>query len=269
MAFTKDQIDNPALWDLGMMIDAAGIDVFAHAAVGEAALVRGRIDFDASASSLASAVEEAVYANPMLLLPFRKVDILLDTDGAMAVPHEVDTEAVAALIDFEKEDDTLLRSPLDERNDLLFPVPRGLANFLRRTYDGTAPRHVLSALAAYHSKSARRGNRAKMFVNLARDSVDVLVYNRYGLAAARRVAGTADIQNAAYWILAIFQHCGLDAENDELSISGDASRRRELKDVLGRYINYVFPAIFPSAAYHGDSQAMLSPFPLTILSLCE
>jgi len=266
-ALTKDLVDNPDLWNLSMFIGDGGIDVFAYCVVGEGSVVSAHVDYDASVSSKASALEEAVYANPLLLMSFRKIDIVVSCDKAVVVPDDVLPEKLGKLLSVDS-DITLMESPLNSREKLVYALDRGIANFLSRTYDRTQPVHVLSVLCRYHQLRGQRNRSSKMSVNLGASSLDIVVFNSLGLAAVRHI-DKASVDECAYWALAIFRQCGLDPEYDEIIISGNSERRHSLMPMLSRFINNVMPAIFPSSAYHGDTAAMKAPFPLVILPLCE
>lgn len=266
-ALTKDLIDNPELWRLSVLIGKGGIDVFAHPVVGEGSVISEHIGFDASVSSEASAFEEAVYANPLLLMPFRKTDVVVAGEKATVVPSDVQPEAFGKLLGIDG-DTMVLESQINNREKLVFALDRSIANFIGRTYDGVCPVHVLSVLARYFQRKGMNSNSSKMFVNLGQDSVDLVVYNSLGLAAARHL-DKASPEECAYWSIAIFRQCGLDPDYDEIIISGNSERRHRLMPLLSKFVNNVMPAIFPSAAYHGSAMAVKAPFPLVILPLCE
>lgn len=266
-ALTKDLIDNPELWRLSLLIGNGGIDVFAHPVVGEGSVICEHIGFDASLSSDASAIEDVVYANPLLLMPFRKVDIIVSTAMAAVVPADVQPDVFGKLLNTDRNT-LILESPVNDREKLVFALDRGVANFIRRTYDGAPPVHTLSVLSRYFRLKGGHGNASRMFVNLGVDSLEIIVYNRLGLAAARQIdAVTTD--ECAYWAVALFRQCGLDTEYDEIIISGNSERRHSLMPLLSKFVNNVMPAIFPSAAYHGSAIAGKASFPLVIVPLCE
>lgn len=270
---TKDLVDQPALWRLSLLIGDDALDVLAHRVVGEASLVSERITFDRAATSPAAALEEAVYANPLLLAPFGKTDIVVRTGDFFIVPPETAAdheavEALASVFPLGQGTKVPVASPIDSRNSAVMMLDKGIANFLGRTYDSAAPQHVLSPLGQYFTHKSRLGNSSKMYVDLGQESVDILVYDHLGLAAANSLK-CGDINDAAYFILAIARTAGLDPQAAEILLSGDSDRRAALTPVLRRFVNYVMPAIFPSAAYRGDPKALKAPFALTILPLCE
>lgn len=258
-------IDNPALWRLSLMLSPEGIDVFARRDSGDEPPVSGRLAFDPAASSAAAAVEEVVYSNPMLLMAFRKVDIVVSGGFTLIVPPGTSTADIDAI--FPAPDAAVtLTAPVDSRNEVMFRIDRGVHNFLQRTFDNAVPTHALAVLGNYFTYRSRLGNSSKMFVDLGPESMNVHVFNQLGLAMAS-CFNCPDINNAAYYALASADVAGLDFSADEIRIAGNADRRAAITPLLRRFARHVMPAIFPTGA--GDSAAMSAPFPLAILPLCE
>ena len=237
-----------------------GISVFACPVVGEGSVISEYLPYDAAVSSRASAIEDVVYANPMLLLPFRKVDIVFDTVKTAVVPADVQPDNFGRMLNLGSEW-VIREAPLDSREKLIYAVDRGVDNFVSRTYDMGSRHHVLELLNRYCMRKKQSLAAARMYVNIGTDTLDLLVYNRY-------VACTS-ADECVYRALAVFKQCGLDPDYDEIVVSGNSERRHHLMPELSRFVANVLPAIFPSAAYHGDSTAHKAPFPLVILPLCE
>lgn len=262
----KDLIDNPALWRLGLLIGPGAIDVLAHRVVGEAPAVQGRIPYDPAATSPAAALEEAVYANPMLLMPFRTVDIALRAPQAVAAPADTDPAALARLLKTDPAN-AILADTLDSRHSILYALDKGIVNFLGRTFD-TQPRHVLGIMCSYYSRPARRSNASRMYIDISDTHIDVLVLDTTGPAAAATFAcSTTDEQ--AYYALSVFTSARLDPHTDQITVSGHAEARRELCRRLSAFVSCVMPAIPPAGLYRGDPAALAAPMPLLLLPLCE
>ena len=262
----KDLIDNPALWRLGLIIGPGAIDVLAHRVVGEAPAIRGRLPYDASATSVAAAVEEAIYANPMLLLPFRTTGIALRAPQSIVVPAGSETDALNTLLG-EDDDNILMTDTLDSRHDIIYTVNRGIHNFLSRTFE-PRPHHVLGILGRYYSRPARRSNAARMYIEIADNLLEVLVLDNVGpKAAATFSCDTTD--ERAYYALSVFTSAGLDPQTDQIYIAGTSETRRDLCRQLSAFVAGVMPAILPAGLYRGDSTALASPLPLLLMPLCE
>ena len=264
---TNSMIDNAALWRLSLMLGADGIDVLARRVVGQPEILSARLKADPAARNHADAIEELIYSNPLLLQPFRKVDIVATGGFTLAVPTGACVDDIDAV--FPPDDGAVsLTAPIDSRNELLFRLDRGMVNFLRRTFDAVEPTHALAVLGRYFSHRSRLGNSNKMYVDLGAADMNILVFSQLGLTMASTFT-CPDIRDAAYYTLAAANTVALDMGADEIRIAGDADRRAELTPILRRFARNVMPAIFPASATVGDSSAMSAPFPLVILPLCE
>jgi len=262
----KDLIDNPALWRLGILIGPTAIDVLAHRVVGEAPAVQGRIAYDAASASHAAAVEEAVYANPMLLLPFRTIDIAVRAPHSVVVPTGTGTQAVADLLGLDSNT-AILTDSLDSRHDLLYTLDKGTLNFLNRTFE-PQPRHVLGILGRYYSRPARRSNTSRIYIEVADNLMEVLLLDNTGPAAAATFT-CSSTDERAYYALSVFTAAGLDPNADQITIAGPSEARRDLCRRLANFVSCVMPAILPSGLYRGDSAALAAPLPLLLMPLCE
>lgn len=267
----KDLIARPDLWRLSLGISDDALDVVARPVTGEGEMITARI---ATGAPMAAALEEAVYANPLLLAQFGKVDVVVRTRSYVIVPPDVagDDEAVAALSavtgDGDDSASETFVSPVDKHNAIVARIDAKTANFLRRTFDTAVPVHHLSVLARYFAGRSVLGNTGKIYVALRDDSADVVAFNSLGLAAATTFASpvTADI---AYYVLAVAKLSGHDVSSDEFLLAGDPARRADLTRELQRFAGYVMPAIFPTALLAAGRAAMSAPLELTVLPLCE
>ena len=84
--------------------------------VGEGSVISEYLPYDAAVSSRASAIEDVVYANPMLLLPFRKVDIVFDTVKTAVVPADVQPDNFGRMLNLGSEW-VIREAPLDSRGE--------------------------------------------------------------------------------------------------------------------------------------------------------
>ena len=260
-------IDKPELWRLSLMISYDKIDILARSEVGEPHAVCETIEFDSSIAGIARAIEEIVYASPMLLLPYRKVDILVNGGFSLVVPSSSDIESLDKL--FPSNDETItLENILNQDSKIVFRIDKPMYNFLSRTFDKSVPRHSLSVLANYFSNRSRLGNSGKMYIIIEEGHLNVLVYNRLGMAMANGF-NYSDINDAAYFALASANTAGFDFTNDEILIAGNSKVRAEIAPLLARFSRNVMPAILPSNALPIAGLSSKTAFPLLILPLCE
>ena len=266
VTLNNSSVDSPEHWRLEMMLSADSLDVFALRQVGENKVISAHLPLDPAAASRAAAFEEAAYSNPMLLMPFGKVDFVVNGGFTLVSPSDVQIEDINAL--FPAQDDSVtLSTAIDARDQLIFRLDRATYNFLQRTFDNARLTHSLAVLAQYFSRQSRLGNNSKMFVDIEERTMNVLVFNQFGLAMAS-CFDCPDINDAAYYALASANTAGLDFTNDEIRVVGTSDRRAALMPILRKFARNVMPAIFPASAFSNDS-AMSAPFTLAILPLCE
>ncbi len=262
---TKDLVDRTDLCRLSLIIGRDAIDVLVRRIVGTEPSLTARVALDPATAGEAAAVEEAVYANPLLLAPYGKVDVALRTGRAIVAPAGTGADTVAALA---AADPSLaaLSSPLDRHNDVVYFTDRALANFISRTYDAV-PVHVLSPLVRYFEPRGRDGNTSNMFVELTEGGdMQLIVFNAAGLAAACSCR-CLSADDAVYRVLAVFSRAGLDPENDNIAVAGSPELRRPLMESLTPFVRHVLPVIPPAGAFAGDTQALKAPVSLLTLSL--
>lgn len=233
-------------------------------------MIWSRIPLPESAASEAGAVQEAVYANPLLVAPFGKVDVLVRTPRAAFIPAG-DSDAavpVADLLGWEAPADTLFTSGADRLYSVVAAADTAVLRFLRRTFDTAEPRHPLAVLARWFGSRSLLGNSGKVFVNLNPGRADVFVYNNLGLAAATTLPGTSP-DELCYYVLALARNCGLSPDDYEIHLAGDPAARTAAAGALRRFVPVVVPAVFPAAMLAYGQKALAAPLELTILPLCE
>jgi hypothetical protein len=75
--------------------------------------------------------------------------------------------------------------------------------------------------------------------------MDVVCYGRDGLLLANTY-NYHHSNDATYHILNVWKHLGFDQRHDEVQLVGDIETRREVSNILRKYILTVVPVIFPS-----------------------
>lgn len=215
-------------------------------------------------------LEEAVYANPLLLSDFGEFTAIIRGGRFMLVPDFVTDDALAA---------SLFRAQYPVDNDLpaaelliddweglgarmVYEVESDELSFLRRTFSNPAVRHPLTVLALYFS--ARRGGGAgsRTLLSVGDDRADVVVLGAEGVLCANSFPVTGPM-DAAYYALAVRQSLSL-APRDELMVAGTAPLRAALTPVLRRGVSFVLPAIEPPAVVSASKEVRALPFELKV-----
>lgn len=265
---TRELISDPGRYRLLLSLGDKSLHVVANCIAGDEESVADTI---ALADNSARTLEEAVYANPMLLLPFARTDVVVVSGRVhILTPDAADSaDAVDALTEiFDDDHPETFVDQIDSHNSALLLMPRERVNFVRRTFDRPTLHSHLAVLGRYLTRRSRLGNSGKVFVNLRADSLDILAFNSLGLAAANTIA-VADDNDAAYYALAVAREVGLDIASDEFIISGDRRRRASVAEILRRFASTVVPLIVPASATTYLPKNVDTPLELIVLPLCE
>lgn len=256
------------------MIEPAAVEVVLHSTVEDNSLIHARIALDATINDHLRAVEEAIYANPLLLNGcFERVECLCYGNNYAMVPALVacndDRLQAVARATFGNDavaEGEVLTDDIDSMQGLAFCCDKSLISFLRRTFSNPVIRHRMTPLLRYFRGQRHHSADGKMYVHFSPGSVDIIVYGNDTV----RFVNTFNVReplDAVYYILATRKLCGLSAESDELILAGDAESRKAVMPLLRRYVARVLPAIFPSALYRAGREALTAPFELTVLPL--
>ncbi len=207
-----------------------------------------------------SALEEAVYANPLLLQPFDRCEILYRSDDFMLVPAGCDGAGISKVLGAGVETQEVFYSEIDHANSIAALIDTPTRNFFRRTFDTAGFLHPLAKSATFFASKSRMGNSGKLFVLIDSDRLDVVGFGAPGLVVATSFPSD---DNATYYVLACMKTAGLDPAADEILIAGAPALRTALMDRLRDYAASVMPMIIPSVMAGGSSASSL-PFELII-----
>ncbi len=267
---TSDMVADPSMWRLSMEISPATLSVALHCPVEANSLIYREIPLD-RASDILHAVEDAVYDNPLILQPFGRTDILIDTRRLTLVPAELDPAYARDIASAYWPDgnlESVVEAIKGTEAAAVMAVGADLHSFLRRTFPDARIAHSLSPLISYFALSGRLGNSGKIYARLRPGSVDIIAFGSGGLLMANTFAAPSD-DDVLYYIMAATERCGLSPTDDELMICGDTAMRETLMPRLRRFHSYVMPVIFPSLMFRAGKDALRAPFELMVLPLCD
>ena len=277
-------IARPRLWRLALEVDSDGLHAQTWSTVDEGSMSLLWLPLNTS-SGLKKALEEAVYAAPVLLSDFAGVDIAVRTNAYTLLGRSTatgmgedlasllaDPEAIAEVTAIADQSDSV-HTDTAGHTEVLWAMDRETDQFLARTFRNPRICCHITPLIRYFGSRTLLGNSAKTHVNIhGRDAsrqLDIVIYDHTGsLAMATTKAAPTD-DDVLYHIFASMKIAGLDPHADEIVISGDTSERLRMMPILRKYAAYVMPAIFPSAAFRAGRDALKAPFPLIVLPLCE
>ena len=272
----KETIKKPRSSRLALRLGHDSLHALVYNPNDIASAIYRRLPLEASSASLMKSLEEVVYDNPVLLSDFLQIDILIDTPRFAIVPDDIiagDSDMPRALLikaigEEAASGEVIVDDMTHIGAIIVMSVDSDITAFLRRTFNNPVIRHNLSPQCRYFFDKNRIDNAGKMYVNLRRDAMDIIVLGNDSL----RMANTfrfRDIMDAVYYIMACRDMLDLDPAGNELLIAGDEALRDEITPILRKFLGYVMPVVPPTYILKDDEQWGKAPFDLIILPLCE
>lgn len=220
--------------------------------------------------ALVPALEESVYANPLLLSDFDSITVMFHARRFMLIPDFVTDDSLAGKLFREQYpiDNDLPPSQLliDDWKGLgarlVYEVESDEFAFLQRTFNNPSSRHPLSVQALYFAARRSGHSGTRTLLSVSDDRADIIVLGRGGVLCANSFAISGPM-DAAYYALAVRQTLELPPR-DELMLAGTASIRASLTPVLRRAVSFVIPAIEPPAVLSAPKEVRALPFALKI-----
>lgn len=270
--------EQPRLWRLAVQLEPGLMRAVMWSTVEDASLRQFSIPLDPTLGGH-KALEEAVYAAPVLLSDFARVDVVVRTPTYMLLPGVADVgvarEALnyTCMTDKSEEYEVYVDEISQEGVSVAWALDAGTAGFLARTFRNPVVQSHITPLLRYFGRKTLLGNSGKLYAHInecgGRREIDLMAFAPDGslaLAATHEVGADTDI---VYYMFAFMKDAGLDVRNDEMLVCGHQPSRDALMPFLRRYAAYVMPVIFPSSAFRAGREALKAPFPLVILPLCE
>lgn len=247
---TRDLIKNTEHWYMTLSFSNSVLEVLITGEdPGEEPLV-ARIPLTVT-STVAAALEEAVYSNPLLLSQFKRTTVVAVTSRFYVLPSESkdDRDLTAALAElFDHDNPTYIFDDIDRRHCVAAAIDREVFRFVQRTFDRATVRSHIAVLGSFFASRSHLGNTAKMFVNLRHGKdMEIVAFNNHGLDAATYIL-CSDLNDTIYYILASATAANINlGAGDEVYLGGDKDRRAALMPALQKYAPKVLPLIIPSS----------------------
>lgn len=267
---TKELVQRPEMWQLSMRLSPTALDVLLYSPAENNSLIYRQFQLDPTCENSLAELEDAVYANPLLLEGFGRISMVVDTSTVLPVPAEIDNpDDRETLMETVFPDFTgrIFTNPTGAPDaTLLFGVDEDVAGFIERTFFDVRIYHHLSPLSCYFMTSGRRANNCRVYANLRDKAVDLIAID-HGKLLMINTMSFETAADAVYYILACYHAASLDMMTTELLVSGSTTMRDEVVPVLRNYIASVMPVIFPSAMFKAGRDALKAPFDLIVLPL--
>lgn len=268
-------IDNQRQWRMALQIEDASLRVVMWSTVEDSSLLHFALPLNPTLP-LHKAIEEAVYATPVLLSDFLKVDVIVRTQSYMPLPSPVEADIardIASYSCLSVDDSDNVMIDTCETIDYVWAVSHNLSTFLARTFRNPELHSHMWPLTKYFARKNMQGNGAKIYAHFSANGdkreMDILCFDASAHIVSAVTHSISKDDDAVYYILATAENVGLDGRRDQILLCGNMEMRDSIMPQLRRFAPNVMPAIFPSAAFRLGREALYAPFPLIIMPLCE
>ncbi|MCM1076516.1 MAG: DUF3822 family protein [Bacteroides sp.] len=266
----SERIENPEMWNLLLRLSHDALHAVVYSIVEDNSLIYERFTLDSEPASWIAEIQNVIYDNPALLSDFRRVYCEVETRDYTIVPSVCATDESHRLL----FDAAFPASGLEMWTDgtgtlnglVISGIDPTLRGFINRTFQRVTIISHIAALCRY--AAVNHGNKVKMIANFRSNSLDVVVTDGRRLLLANTFSFT-DTDDAVYYLLATRKQLGLDAMSDELLLAGDHNIREGITPKLRSFVSRVMPIIFPPQMFKAGKNAMLAPFDLITLPVCE
>lgn len=193
--------------------------------------------------SLTANVKQAWAKNEFLKLPFKRVNLLIDTPRYTTVPLELFEEAQAETIYYHNHPRNLSEvvsyNILNRSNCvILFSIDKSTYNLLYEYFPQARLYATVCPVIEYLCDRSRLGNNRKLYAYIQKKHIDILAFERGKLLFANTFPnrGNAD---CIYFILNVWKQIGLEQEIDELYLTGTPNDKENFTDELRKYVKIV------------------------------
>lgn len=264
-------IPQPELWRLAMLLQPDALHVAILPPVESEQAIYRRFMLDSEAGTL-KALEDVIYANPLLLSDFRRIDCITDMPGTLMVPMEVAPADYETLMEraFDEEADytAITASPTGTDNAVALTVlDSALRAFLTRTFFNirfdSSTALLCRHLASMHSDSA--SPEQTMLIALRQGRVDITAMNGRSLITANSLP-VNDPADAAFYIVATVKEFDIEP-SARIIMGGDMEMCRTVREIIEP--DGITPAELhlPPMRFRASAATLGMPVQLTLHSL--
>lgn len=233
----KELIDDASKYSLCLTIRKGAVDVSVSPRQPDLPTLTTTIQL----TDALSALESAVYDNPLLLSDFNDTTVLVETGKFLLVPASMCGSAIPDLIasSIWGSDTISFSEPVGTGREIMVSgISREIMAFLRRTFPTACVRQRIALLVDRFVVANTDRQTAKLYVNDNSESIDVVYAGQYALHAVNTYF-TPTIDDKMYYIMALTSTCGFRPHADEIMLYGNDEAVGTLAAALGEYFSIV------------------------------
>ena len=238
---------------------------------GDSCFVGNTIDINTDGGALScKAVEDALYGTPLPGNDFKSVSVIIESPHFLVVPGEVAEscengkllEASFGKLESEKTTIECESVPAADAA-VVWCMDADIHNFMLRTFYNATFTHAMTPVIMHGMKRALLANTPRMLIVADSDMLKVVVANSNKLCAANMYCCTS-IDNAVYYLMALWEECKLDQLTAEVLVAGTWDKRAQLEQTLREYIKIVLPELYSPALLKISRDTQQYPFDMML-----
>lgn len=214
-------------------------------------------------------VEDALYGTPLPGHDFKSVSVIIESSHFLVVPSEVaegcnnDKLLEAAFGKMEIEQAIECDAVPSADAAVVWSMDADIHNFMLRTFYNATFSHTMTPVIMHGMKRALLANTPRMLIVADSDIIKVVVANSNKLCAANMYHCTS-IDNAVYYLMALWNECRLDQLTAEVLVAGTWDKRSQLEQALREYVKIVLPEIYSPALLKISKDTQTYPFDIML-----
>ncbi len=225
-----------------------------------------------SKQSMKQCMEEALEQYPDLSFAFDKIFVIVAGERFVQMPKALITDQTTSEAAYrcalsEGEDKEEILTNEWGATQTIFGLESQLYHFLRRTFQGFQFVHHTHILYLYFDHRAKMGNFDKEICLIHEHAIDLLVFKHGKLHLVNHFV-SAQANDKAYYILAIWQQTQLQKERDYLQYHSSTEQGAQVIEQVTPYLKQVTPLVIPQDSIAFANQHPDAPFDLIVLPLC-
>ena len=263
--------DNAEKYMMSIRLRSGGLSFSGYSPSASDTFFFKDVEFDRTKPYL-SALKEFFFENELLTYPFKQVSLVCVSPQYTLIPSEIYQEKQKNELlsfTFDSPEARCLGNELkDEQAQLVFGVNEEVYEFCSRSLINPHFVHYMTPVLTLWKKQSRARLPKQLYVVLHRRVLDVACYAQGSLLFVNSF-GYEHADDILYYLLYVWKQIGMDQQQDQLRLFGEAELRSQVTTTLRNYLQYIEPMEIPSEAYWLGSEVMQAPLDLIALSLCE
>ena len=220
-----------------------------------------------SGISIAANLREAFRESVLLGRGYRRVRVLMDTNPLLVPLQEYEEGQAEALYQHAftpQKGESIISTVMPEFNAVaVYPVNRDLRTVLEDHFQDVRYEPLMIPVWQLMYQRSFTGVRRKLYANFHDGKMEVFSFDKnrfrfYNSFETRRP------NDAVYFLLNVWKQLGMDADEDELHLSGELPEKEQLLDALHRFLKKAF-VVSPSVVYNRAPATQIKGMPLDLM----